>query len=75
MSSQATTTISINEDYLRITPPTIDATPLNYNAMFTDRTRINSSNSTFINTKESLTGTEILHNKIFKLHHVSLMNK
>ena len=60
MSSQATTTIFINEDYLRITPLAIDATLLNYNAIFTDRTGTNSSNSTFINTKENLTGTRNL---------------
>ena len=30
ISSQAITTISSNKDYLRITPLTIDATPLNY---------------------------------------------
>ena len=60
MSSQATTTIFINEDYLRITPLTIDATLLNYKAMFTDRTGINSSNSFFIDTKENLTGTRNL---------------
>ena len=48
---------SIN-DYVRITPLTIDATPLNYNAMFTDRTGNNSLIFTFINTQENLNGTK-----------------
>ena len=38
-----------NRDYVRITPLTIDATPLNYNSLFTDRTENNSLNSIFIN--------------------------
>ena len=53
ISSQAITTISINKDYIRKTPLSIDATPLIYNAMFTDRTGNNSITSTFINTKEN----------------------
>ena len=55
-SSQAITTISIKRDYLRITPLTIDATPINYISMFTDREGNNSFNSTFIN-QENLNGT------------------
>ena len=42
ISSQATTTFSINRDYVRISPLTIVATSLNYNALFTDRTGNNS---------------------------------
>ena len=57
ISSQTIRTISINKDYVRKTPLTIDATPLNYNALFTDRTGNNSLNSTFINTQENLNGT------------------
>ena len=56
ISRTAITTISVNKDYARITPLTKDATPLNYNAMFTDRTGNNSLNSTFIITQESLNG-------------------
>ena len=54
ISSAATTTVSINKDYVKTTQLTIEATPLNYHAMFTDRTRNNSLNSTFINTQEIL---------------------
>ena len=54
------TTISINKDYVRITPLTIDATPLNYNALFTDRTGNTSLNSTFIKTQENLNRTRNL---------------
>ena len=56
ISSQAITTISIKRDYLRITPQTIEATPINYISMFTDREGNNSFNSTFIN-QENLNGT------------------
>ena len=52
--------ISTNKDYVRITPLTIDATPLNYHAMFPDRTRNKSLNSTFNNTQENLNGTKNL---------------
>ena len=38
ISSQAITIISINRHYVRINPLFIDATPLNYNSSFTDRT-------------------------------------
>ena len=37
ISSQANTTISINKDYVRTTPLTFDATPLNFNALFTEQ--------------------------------------
>ena len=48
ISIRAMTTVSLQKDYVRVTPPTIDATPLNYNTMFNDRTG-NCSNSFFIN--------------------------
>ena len=38
-------------------------TPLNNNARFTDKTGNNSSNSTFINTQENLSGTRNLTQK------------
>ena len=57
ISRQAVTTICINRSYVRMTPLTIDATPLNTNAFFTDRTGNNSLNSIFINTQENLNGT------------------
>ena len=49
ISSQAITTISINRYYVRITPLTIDATPLNYNSTLTDREGNYRLNSTFTN--------------------------
>ena len=57
ISSLATITISINKDYVRITPLTIDATPINCNSKFTDREGNNSLNFTFIN-QENLKGTK-----------------
>ena len=60
ISSQAVTTISINNDYIRITPLTIVATPLNYIALFTDRTGNTALNSTFINIQENLNRTRNL---------------
>ena len=59
ISSQAITTVSINRDYVRITPLTIDATPLNYISLFTNRTGNNSLSSVFINQK-NLNGTRSL---------------
>ena len=59
ISSQAITTVSINRDYVRITPLTIDATPLNYISLFTNRTGNNSLSSIFINEK-NLNGTRSL---------------
>ena len=59
ISSQAITTISINRDYDRITPLTIDATPKNYNSIFTDREENNSFSSTIIN-QENSNGTRNL---------------
>ena len=43
----------MSKDYVRIIPLTVDATPLNYNAMFTDRTGNKTLNSTFIKTQEN----------------------
>ena len=60
ISSQAITKTSIKRGYVRITPLTNDATPLNYYSLFTDRPGNNSLNSTFINTQENLNGTKNL---------------
>ena len=49
ISNQAINTISFNEDYVRVYPLKIDATPLNYNSFFPERTGNNKLNSTFIN--------------------------
>ena len=54
ISSQATTTIAIKRDYVRITPLTIDATPINNNSIFTDREENISSKSLFINQENSI---------------------
>ena len=59
ISSQGVTTVSIKRDYVMITPLTIDATPLSYSSLFTDRTRNKSLNSAFIN-QEFLNGTKNL---------------
>ena len=50
----AITTIFSKKDYDRTIPPTIDATPLIYDKMFTDRTGNKSLSSTFINTPKKL---------------------
>ena len=47
----------------------------NYNARFSDRTEKNSLNSLFIITQEDLMEQEVLHIKICKPHHFSLMKK
>ena len=60
ISTQAIITLIINKDYVRITPFISDATPLNYNTMFTDRLGNNSLNSTFNNTQENSNGTRNL---------------
>ena len=65
ISSLATITISINKDYVRITPLTIDATPINCNLIITDREGNNSLNSTFIN-QENLNGTKNLTKQDFQ---------
>ena len=59
ISSQAISTISINKDYVRVYPLTVDATPLNYKSFFPERTGNNSLNSTFIN-HDNLNGTRNL---------------
>ena len=59
ISSQANSTISIHKDYIRVYPLTIDATPLNCNSIFPERTGNNSLNSTFIN-NDNLNGTRNL---------------
>ena len=62
ISSQVITTVFINRDYVRKTALTIDATPLNYDSLFTDRTGNNSLKSTFID-QEILNGTRNLTQK------------
>ena len=59
ISSQANSTISIHKDYDRVYALTIDATPLNYNSFFPERTGNNGLNSTFIN-HDNLNGTKNL---------------
>ena len=59
ISSQALTTISVNRVYVRITPFTIEATPIKYNSIFTEREGNNILNFTFIN-QEFLIGTRNL---------------
>ena len=59
ISSQAISTISINKDYVKVYPLTVDATPLNYNSFFTDRAGKKRLNSTFIQ-QDNLNGTRNL---------------
>ena len=59
ISSHAISTISINKDYVRVNPIRVDATTLNYNSFFPERTENKSLNSTFIN-NENLNGTRNL---------------
>ena len=59
ITNQAISTISFHKDYVRDYPPTIDATPLNYNSFFPERPANNSLNSTFIN-NDNLNGTRNL---------------
>ena len=49
ISRQTISTTSIHKNYVRVYPLTIDATLLNYNSIFPERTGNNSLNSTFIN--------------------------
>ena len=58
ISSQAINTISFHKNYVKVTPLTIDATPLNYNTCLPD-TQNNSLNSTVIH-NENLNGTRNL---------------
>ena len=39
ISSAAIAIISLHKDYLRVTPLTVDATPLNYNTIFNDKNK------------------------------------
>ena len=58
ISSQAISTISFHRDYVKVTPLTNDAIPLNYNTFLPD-TRNNSLNSAVIH-NENLNGTKNL---------------
>ena len=58
ISSQAISAISFHKDYVKVTPLTFDATPLNYNTFLPDP-RNNSLNSTVI-LNENLNGTKNL---------------
>ena len=58
ISSQAISTISFHKDYIKVTPLTIDATPLDYNTVLPD-TQNNSIKSTVIH-NENLNGTRNL---------------
>ena len=59
VSSQAISAISFTKDYDRVYPLTVDATPLNYNSLFSERAGNNSLSSTFIN-NDNLNGTRNL---------------
>ena len=59
ISNQTISTISINKDYFRVYPLTVDATPLNYSSFLPERTGNNSLKSTFIN-NDNLKGTRNL---------------
>ena len=59
ISNQAISTISINQNYVRVYPLTVDATPSNCNSFFPERTGNNSLNSSFIN-NDNLNGTRNL---------------
>ena len=51
--------MSIHNDYVRVYPLTVDATPLNYISIFPERTGNNSLISSFIN-NDNLNGTRSL---------------
>ena len=59
ISSQAISTKTIHNDYIKIMPLTIDATPLNYNSFLPNRQQNNSLNSTLVQ-QENLNGTRNL---------------
>ena len=59
ISSQAISAITIHKDYRKVTPLTIDATPLNYNSFLHDRRQNNSLNSTLVQ-QENLNRTRNL---------------
>ena len=48
ISKQAISTFSIHKDYVKVFPLTIDATPLKYNSILSDRRQNNSLNSTLV---------------------------
>ena len=60
VSSAAIATVSVHKIYLRVIPLTIDATPLNNNKLFNDRTGNNSLNLTFIIKQETFNETRTL---------------
>ena len=70
--SQAISTISISKYDFRVFLFTVEATPLNYNSFFPERTGNNSFNSTFIN-NDNLNGTKNLKQQDIqtRLHVVS----
>ena len=59
ISSQAISTISIHKDYVKVFPPTTDATRLNYNSFLPDRRQNKSLKSTLVQ-QENLNGTRNL---------------
>ena len=59
ISSQATSTTSVNKDYITVYTLTTDATPLNYNSFLPNRIGNNSLNSTLIQ-QDNLNGTRNL---------------
>ena len=59
ISNQVISTKFINNDYVRVYPLTVDATPLNYNSFLPERIGNNSLISTFIN-NDNLNGTRNL---------------
>ena len=69
ISTQTISTISINKDYVRVYPPTVDATPLNFNSFFHERTGNNSLNSTFIY-NDNIKGIRNLTQKNNKPHFI-----
>ena len=72
ISNQATSKISIHKDYSRVYLLTVDATPLDFNSIFPERTGNKSLNSTFIN-HDNLNGTRNLTQQDIKtpLHFVN----
>ena len=68
ISSQAIITISFHKDYVKITPLTIDETPLNYNTFLPD-TRNDSLNSTIIHNEKLHGFRNFTHQDIQKPSH------
>ena len=69
ISSPAKNTVFVHKEYLRVTPLTIKASPLNFNTILNDKTSSKSLNLTFINTQETLNGTGNLTQQKFKTQH------